>query len=123
MTSENESAKFVNNTPAFGESVICCGGYDDFKIDEDATLKAYIKHLKSCILQLKLYRERVEYFPPEGTEKIINWPLIRYKLNTIEKWIKSSWKIIVFVLFLLGLIASAINDWETLSTFINSSNV
>lgn len=43
-----------------------------------------------------------------GTQKLVNG-------------LKFSWKAIVAVLILLGLIAGAINDWETISQFINSS--
>ena len=42
-----------------------------------------------------------------GTQKLVNG-------------LKLSWKAIVAILILLGLIAGAITDWETISQFINS---
>ena len=82
-------------------------------------IQDYKKHLQKCISQLKAYKNRVQHFWDE--DKLINWPLLDFKLQTIWNWVIKSWKGIFFVLTLIISIAGAINGWPTVLELVNST--
>ena len=110
LFSKEESMEFRRNV---GPAVIVSGR------SESQRLQDYKKHLKSCISQLKVYRNRVQNF--WNKQKVDNWSLSNNKLQILCRGFKISWKAIGFVLFLLALVAGAIDNWQTVSEFVNST--
>lgn len=112
--SEKESQKFANNTQ---DPVAFFGDETDYY----QKLKDYKDHISRCISQLRVYRERVETFGIEEPEIMINWSLLKSKLQPLAMALKKFKSWIILLLILLSLIAGTINDWQTVSEFINST--
>ncbi|MCK5494672.1 MAG: hypothetical protein KAJ14_16300 [Candidatus Omnitrophica bacterium] len=114
LYSEKESQRFANNTQT---AIAFFGDETDYYQE----LKDYKDHINRCISQLKVYRERVETFGIEEPEIMINWPLLKSKLQPLVMALKKFKSWIILLLILLSLIAGTINDWQTVSEFINST--
>ena len=110
LFSKEESMEFRRNVSPY---VIVVGR------SESQELQVYKKHLGSCISQLKVYKSKVQNF--WGNETIINWSVVKSRLQPlIMIWNKFKvW--IVLLLLALGAIAGFIDDWQTVSEFINST--
>jgi len=108
LFSKDEAIKFRENV------VLTPSGRSDSQ-----KLQSYENHLGECISQLKAYKNIVQDF--WGKDKIINWSLLKSKLQMLFNEAKKSWKRIGFIFIFLGVVAGAIDNWQTISEFVNST--
>ena len=110
LYSKEKSMDFRRNVRS---NVIVSGRSESFKLQD------YKKHIESCISQLKVYKSNVQTF--WGKETIINWSVVKSRLQPLVVILKKFKVWISLLIVALVTIVGFIADWQTVFELINST--
>lgn len=83
---------------------------------KDSDYKKITDKITRCNIQLKAYKERINSFYTEQNETIINWPLLKRKLEVLLNLSKIPREIIAAILLVIGLLT----QWDNIDGYIST---
>lgn len=126
LFSGDEVKKFRLDTSTIFGGIVASVNYE-------RELRDYKEHISKCISQLKVYKERIQNFwedqvsnepvivEPGTNEHIINWSILRKKVQSLWNSVKGFWKVILAILGFLVLIGGASEGIKVITGLLNST--